>query len=168
MKMNKVLGLGLTIVLSLGCLVGCNKTEEEKIKEDATIIEDVETYELTDKEKELNKTVLNDDMFEITFIKAYEDEYGEIGYEIMITNKTNKTISFYADNTSVGNVMCEPSHYDNTTTPNKTVYTKLAWYIDNELNKSVKSINDLKDVEMTLVIIDENYNTLREITFEIK
>lgn len=31
MKMNKVLGLGLTIVLSLGCLVGCNKTEEEKM-----------------------------------------------------------------------------------------------------------------------------------------
>ena len=150
MKMNKVLGLGLTIILSLGCLVGCNKTEDVEIKEDieikedVTIIEDVETYELTDKEKELNKTVLNDDMFEITFIKAYEDEYGEIGYEIMITNKTNKTISFYANNTSVGNVMCEPSHYDNTTTPNKTVYTKLAWYIDNELNKSVKSINDLK------------------------
>ena len=86
MKMNKVLGLGLTIVLSLGCLVGCNKTEEEKIKEDVTIIEDVETYELTDKEKELNKTVLNDDMFEITFIKAYEDEYGEIGYEAEMEN----------------------------------------------------------------------------------
>lgn len=31
MKMNKILGLGLTIILSLGCLVGCNKTEEEKI-----------------------------------------------------------------------------------------------------------------------------------------
>lgn len=31
MKMNKVLGLGLTIVLSLSCLVGCNKTEEEKM-----------------------------------------------------------------------------------------------------------------------------------------
>ena len=31
MKMNKVLGLGLAIVLSLGCLVGCNKTEEEKM-----------------------------------------------------------------------------------------------------------------------------------------
>ena len=31
MKMNKVLGLGLTIVLSLGCLVGCNKTEEQKM-----------------------------------------------------------------------------------------------------------------------------------------
>ena len=31
MKLNKIVGLGLSLVLSLGCLVGCNKTEEEKM-----------------------------------------------------------------------------------------------------------------------------------------
>ena len=39
MKINKIVGLGLAMVLSLGCLVGCNKTEEEKIMEDIEQIE---------------------------------------------------------------------------------------------------------------------------------
>ena len=167
MKMNKIVGLSLAMMLGFS-VVGCGKVEVTEVTEETEPQIKIETEENNEYEKKLNQTVINDDMFEIIFVKAYEDVlYGEVGYEVKVTNKTDKTISMYTHETSVDGVMCDLGHYENTTTPNKTRFAQFVWYIDDEDNKCVKSLDDLKNVETTLVILDENYNVLKEVTIKM-
>lgn len=111
----------------------------------------------------MNFTICDDEYATVTITgKVYDSVWGA-GYEVKITNKSDKDIyvSVPWDSSSVNGTM-------NDMTLGETVKAGKNATADVYFMDEVASVNDLKDVEGTLQVLDDaTYDTLSEYTFTI-
>lgn len=104
--------------------------------------------------------VLDNKYCKMVITETYEDKaLNEVGFKVMIENKTDKDLSIGAEEVSVNGYMNDPSWAVDVTAGNKA-NSKIIWLTNNDDNSNVKSVDDLKDVKMSISIIDKT-------TFEI-
>lgn len=166
---KKLIGLGLGLMVGLG-MVGCTKDEVvvEKVEEkNPTVVQEVEEEkDNNNSNKEMNAVMMDNEYVKMSIVGMYENEWGDVGYKVQVENKTDKHIFMYIKSASVDGLMNDPMFYVELT-GGKKANENMYWNKDYEENGNVKSIDDLKNIEITVVIHDDNYNTLKEETLKI-
>ncbi|WP_343348547.1 hypothetical protein [Terrisporobacter petrolearius] len=150
--------IAVTIVGSSFLLKSNNNNESNK---DATsTIEDDKSAVNAQQET----VVLDNKYCKMVITKTYEDKtWNEVGFKVTIENKTDKDLLIGAEDVSVNGYMNDPVWAVNVTAGNK-VNSKISWLTNNEDNNNVKSVDDLKNVKMSMSISDNN--TLDTLTKE--
>ena len=119
--------------------------------------------------------LINDDNLKMTITKKYEkgdSKYKEIGYKVTITNKTEDIdLIIGLNNASVDGVMNDPAWATEIPAGKKSNETIMWWVGEgsDEFNSNVKSLDDLKNVEGTITVSNnDTYDTLGEYDINIK
>ena len=91
-------------------LSGTVKKDSEAAEKEEEIDEAVEDDDVQKIEISPAVTVADDDLCTITITEKFKDEWGDIGFVVNITNKSDKDLTFYAPSgkTNVNGTMKEP------------------------------------------------------------
>ena len=91
-------------------LSGTVKKDREAAEKEDEIDEAVEDDDVQSVEISPAVTVADDDLCTITITEKFKDEWGDIGFVVNITNKSDKDLTFYAPSgkTNVNGTMKEP------------------------------------------------------------
>lgn len=91
-------------------LSGTVKKDREAAEKEEEIDEAVEDDDVQKTEISPAVTVADDDLCTITITEKFKDEWGDIGFVVNITNKSDKDLTFYAPSgkTNVNGTMKEP------------------------------------------------------------
>lgn len=86
------------------------KTDRENAEKEEEIDEAVEDDDVQSVEISPAVTVADDDLCTITITEKFKDDWGDIGFVVNITNKSDKDLTFYAPSgkTNVNGTMKEP------------------------------------------------------------
>lgn len=91
-------------------LSGTVKKDRENVEKEEEIDEAVEDDDVQSVEISPAVTVADDDLCTITITEKFKDDWGDIGFVVNITNKSDKDLTFYAPSgkTNVNGTMKEP------------------------------------------------------------
>lgn len=91
-------------------LSGTVKKDREAAEKEEEVEEAVEDGDVQSVEISPAVTVADDDLCTITITEKFKDEWGDIGFVVNITNKSDKDLTFYAPSgkTNVNGTMKEP------------------------------------------------------------
>lgn len=91
-------------------LSGTVKKDREAAEKEEEIDEAVEDDDVQNVEISPTVTVADDDLCTITITEKFKDDWGDIGFVVNITNKSDKDLTFYAPSgkTNVNGTMKEP------------------------------------------------------------
>ncbi len=91
-------------------LSGTVKKDRENAEKEEEIDEAVEDDDVQNVEISPAVTVADDDLCTITITEKFKDDWGDIGFVVNITNKSDKDLTFYAPSgkTNVNGTMKEP------------------------------------------------------------
>lgn len=91
-------------------LSGTVKKDREAAEKEEEIDEAVEDDDVQNVEISPAVTVADDDLCTITITEKFKDDWGDIGFVVNITNKSDKDLTFYAPSgkTNVNGTMKEP------------------------------------------------------------
>ena len=91
-------------------LSGTVKKDRENAEKEEEIDEAVEEDDVQKIEISPAVTVADDDLCTITITEKFKDDWGDIGFVVNITNKSDKDLTFYAPSgkTNVNGTMKEP------------------------------------------------------------
>lgn len=91
-------------------LSGTVKKDREAAEKEDEIDEAVEDDDVQSVEISPAVTVADDDLCTITITEKFKDDWGDIGFVVNITNKSDKDLTFYAPSgkTNVNGTMKEP------------------------------------------------------------
>ena len=91
-------------------LSGTVKKDRENAEKEEEIDEAVEDDDVQSVEISPAVTVADDDLCTITITEKFKDDWGDIGFVVNITNKSDKDLTFYAPSgkTNVNGTMKEP------------------------------------------------------------
>lgn len=168
--MKKLLSIVLCFILCLS-IVGCSSSSSDSNTSSTSSNSTQSDSQSSDSQSKFEEVVLVDnDYASVTLTNKYEDtSMGEFGYEVTVVNKTDdKNLLVAIDSASVDGVMNDPL-WAVDITPGKTDYSKVYWYEENEENKNVKSLDDLKNFEGKIIISDyDSYDTYSEDNFKVE
>lgn len=100
-------------------------------------------------------TIVDDDRFAIKVLGTGTDEYGDAGYQLSITNKTDKNVDVEnAEDFTVGGKAAEYPFLSDYIEAGETVETFLTFSADD-----VSSADELADVSGTIVLYDDDVVT---------
>lgn len=157
---KKLMSLVLVGMLGFG-MIGCSKKEEITVEQVETkVMEEEEKVE----EKQEIDVVIENEYYKITLKEKYQDEVNqEVGYKVEIENKCDRTIGVYVDKVSIGDTMNETFYFYEEVTVGKKCNSDIVWATWME-GQEVKSMEDLKDVQLTIVAydIDTGYDIVEE------
>lgn len=155
---KKVLGLILAGILTLG-MVGCSSSTSEKVDSgSATPTE--EKKEAPAKEKKKEEIVLVDDENIKAIITEKKADALGAGYMISVDNKLDKKIVVQTRDTSVDGTMEDPI-FSLEIMPGKTAKGMMQFM-------NVTELDNLKNVEGKLVVMDENFSEIQSYDLNIK
>ena len=151
--MNKKILTLLSIGIVSISLVACSSEENEKVETgNATQVEE-STEEVSNVESESTEVVLvDDDTIKATVTEKTVDVFGA-GYNITIENKTDKKIIVQTRETSLDGVMEEPI-FSEEITAGKTAKGMIQFM-------NITELENLKNLEGKLVVLDEDYSDLK-------
>lgn len=91
-------------------LAGTVKKDRENAEKEEEIDEAVEDDDVQSIEISPAVTVADDDLCTITITEKFKDDWGDIGFVVNITNKSDKDLTFYAPSgkTNVNGTMKDP------------------------------------------------------------
>lgn len=161
MKLKKQLGIILiTGVLSV-MAVGCSSPGKEKVeKGNATSTEEKKTSEAPPKEEKKEEVVLvDDDTAKISVLEKVNDEIFGPKFKFLIENKSDQKIIVQSRDTSIDGTMEEPV-FSVEVTPGKKANGEMSFI-------NIEDINNLKNLEGKLVILDENFGELQSSNIQI-
>ena len=171
--LKKLLSLMVLLICIIG-LTGCSDTEnsDTNVQGSSTKKEDEKS---DNNEDNMDLELINDDNLKMTITKKYEkgdSTYKEIGYKVTITNKTEDIdLLIGLNNASVDVVMNDPAWATEIPAGKKSNETIMWWVGEgsDEFNSNVKSLDDLKNVEGTITVSNnDTYDTLGEYDINIK
>jgi len=157
---KKILGLIFAGVLSMS-LVACS-TETEKVDSDAGSAAPVEEKKEDVKEAETEKedlVLIDDDLVKVTVTEKIVDAFGA-GYNVTVENKSDKKLIVQTRDTSISGVMEEPI-FSPEVMPGKTSKDMMQFM-------NITKLEELKNLEGKIVVIDENYNDLQSYDMNIE
>lgn len=156
---KKLLGLLLTLILTLG-IVGCSSQESEKVDSgDATPTEKKKDDPVKeDKQEEV--VLIDDELVKIVITEKVNDEIMGKMYKLVIENKSEQKIIVQSRDMSVDGVMQDPI-FSVDIMPEKKANADMIFM-------EVDSLDGLKNVEGRLIIIDENYSDLNSYNINIE
>lgn len=132
-------------------LTGCSSDGSTNNTEDTQ----VKTESKQEEPKEMNKVLVDDEYCTITMTGYYEDTtWSEAGFKVTIVNKSDKNLLIGVENVSVDGTMEDP-FWATTVAAGKESNEKIYWYTNSEDN-NIKSVDDLKNIEMTFNISDDD------------
>ena len=171
--LKKALSFVVSLIFIVG-LTGCTTSEnnDSNIQGSSTKKEDEKS---ANNENNMNLELINDDYITMTITKRYEkgdSAYKEIGYKVTIVNKTeDRDLLIGFNNPSVDGVMNDPA-WATEIPAGKTSNETIMWWVgegSDEFNSNVESLNDLKNVEGTITVSDnDTFDTLGEYDINIK
>lgn len=154
---RKILSLISIGILSIS-LVACSSDDSEKVESgNATEVEQSNEEQITDTETdtetEATEVVLvDDDTIKAVVTEKSADLFGA-GYNITIENKTDKKIIVQTRETSVDGVMEDPI-FSEEITAGKTAKGMMQFM-------NITELENLKNLEGKLVVLDEEYSDLK-------
>ena len=148
-KILTLLSIGIVSI----SLVACSSENGEKVETgNATQVEE-STEEVSNVESESTEVVLvDDDTIKATVTEKTVDVFGA-GYNITIENKTDKKIIVQTRETSIDGVMEDPI-FSEEITSGKTSKGMMQFM-------NITELEDLKNLEGKLVVLDEDYMDLK-------
>ena len=151
--MNKKILTLLSIGIVSISLVACSSEENEKVETgNATQVEE-STEEVSNVESESTEVVLvDDDTIKATVTEKTVDVFGA-GYNVTIENKTDQKIIVQTRETSLDGVMEEPI-FSEEITAGKTAKGMIQFM-------NITELENLKNLEGKLVVLDEDYSDLK-------
>ena len=150
---KKILSLISIGILSIS-LVACSSDDSEKVETgNATQVEQSNGEQASDIESEATEVVLvDDDTIKATVTEKTVDVFGA-GYNVTIENKTDKKIIVQTRETSIDGVMEDPI-FSEEITAGKTSKGMIQFM-------NITELDDLKNLEGKLVVLDEDYMDLK-------
>lgn len=158
MKLNKSIRLMLIGVMAMS-FVACSNPETSKVESGSATPVEEQKDEAEVKQEEV--VLVDDDLAKIVVTEKINDEIFGPSYKVSVENKTDKKIMVQTRDVSIDGVMEDPIFSVEVTAGKKAN--------DNMTFMNIESLEELKNLEGKLVIIDdESYNDLRsyDITIE--
>ena len=152
MKLKKYLGVVLIGTLTV-TMVGCSNLQSEKVESgSATKIE--ENTEASSKEELTQEEIVlvDDDIAKIVVTEKVNDEIFGPTYNFLIENKSDGKFTVQSRDVSVDGIMQEPI-FSVDVMPGKKAKGDMTIM-------DVETLDNLKNLEGKLVIIDENFNEI--------
>ena len=152
--MNKKILTLLSMGILSASLVACSSDDDEKVETgNTTQVEQSSEEQTSDVESEATEVVLvDDDTIKATVTEKTVDVFGA-GYNITIENKTDKKIIVQTRETSIDGVMEDPI-FSEEITSGKTSKGMMQFM-------NITELEDLKNLEGKLVVLDEDYMDLK-------
>ncbi len=157
MKLSKSIRLILMGALAMS-FVACSTPETSKVESgSATPVE-----EQKDEAKEIQEEVVlvDDELAKIVISEKFNDEVFGPSYKVSVENKTDQKIIVQTRDVSIDGVMEEPIFSVEVTAGKKAN--------DNMTFMNVEGLDNLKNLEGKLVIIDENFSDIRSYDMTIE
>lgn len=157
MKLSKSIRLILMGALAMS-FVACSTPETSKVESgSATPVE-----EQKDEAKEIQEEVVlvDDELAKIVVTEKFNDEIFGPSYKVSVENKTDKKIIVQTRDVSIDGVMEEPIFSIEVTAGKKAN--------DNMTFMNIEGLDNLKNLEGKLVIIDENFNDIKSYDMTIE
>ena len=164
-KVLKWLGIGFVVFIVLGMFAG--EEETESVSNDTTNVTVVEEQEEMAPQQE-TIVLVDNEYCTISITEKYEDAmWNEVGFKLLIENKTDVPLLIGIENVSVDGFMNDPFWADSVTPGNKAV-SSMSWIVGADSNPNVKSTEDLKNINMTFNISnDETWDRLADVNVTI-
>ena len=154
MKLNKSIRLMLIGVVAMS-FVACSDPETSKVESgSATPVEEQkdETKDVLEVKQE-EVVLVDDELAKIVVTEKFNDEIFGPSYKVSVENKTDKKIIVQTRDVSIDGVMEEPIFSIEVTACKKAN--------DNMTFMNIEGLDNLKNLEGKLVIIDENFNDIK-------
>ena len=157
---KKLIGIGVCGVIVGGLLFGCDSSTEENVVEDNATKQE-QQVEKQEQPKYEGEVVIDNEFIKMTILGESEGMFG-YGYEVLIENKTDKSLLIGYNDVSVDGMMNDP-FWATEVTAGKKVKSTIEWS-----DESITSMADLKNIEGIIHISDEEtWDTLAEVELNL-
>ena len=169
MSLKKLIAMGLvtTSIFVVGCSSDTKTESVENSKVETTEKTNEQAQQDETKEESMNLVLVDNDVVKMTITGKYEDEtFGQVGYNFIVENKTDKTIQVATDNISCDGIMQDDNNmFVWSIQPNKKSVSKGYFFIG---NNGIEGIENLKNIEADIYVADEEtYDRLSEFNIKI-
>lgn len=160
MKLNKSIRLMLIGVMAMS-FVACSTPETSKVESgSATPVEEKKENESAEEVVQEELVLVDDELAKIVVTEKFNDEIFGPSYKVSVENKTDKKIIVQTRDISIDGVMEEPIFSIEVTAGKKAN--------DNMTFMNIEGLDNLKNLEGKLVIIDENFNDIKSYDMTIE
>ena len=156
MKFKKYVGVTLIGILTVA-MVGCSTPKSENVEgASATKIEEGKETSTTEKSTNVEGStkeeivLVDDDIAKIVLTEKVNDEIFGPTYNFLIENKSDAKIIVQSRDTSIDGVMQEPI-FSVEVMPDKKATGEMTFM-------DIETLDDLKNLEGKLVVLNENYS----------
>lgn len=157
--MKKIIALFITIIMIIS-MVSCGEVVETPVDGVVSQIEETTTEDSTVDFLTINEPVViveNDDIvFTVKSVK-YDATWGTYSLKVFIENKTNKTLMFSWEDTSVNGYMCDP-FWASEVAGGKKENTEISWFISTFEENDIDYQN-ISNIEFCLKVYHMNEET---------
>lgn len=157
MKLNKSIRLMLIGVMAMS-FVACSSPETSKVESGSATPVEEQKDEAEVKQEEV--VLVDDELAKIVVTEKFNDEIFGPSYKVSVENKTDKKIIVQTRDISIDGVMEEPIFSIEVTAGKKAN--------DNMTFMNIEGLDNLKNLEGKLVIIDENFNDIKSYDMTIE
>lgn len=157
MKLNKSIRLMLIGVMAMS-FVACSSPETSKVESGSATLVEEQKDEAEVKQEEV--VLVDDELAKIVVTEKFNDEIFGPSYKVSVENKTDKKIIVQTRDISIDGVMEEPIFSIEVTAGKKAN--------DNMTFMNIEGLDNLKNLEGKLVIIDENFNDIKSYDMTIE
>lgn len=160
MKLNKSIRLILIGVVAMS-FVACSDPETSKVEGgSATPVEEKKENESAEEVVQEELVLVDDELAKIVISEKFNDEVFGPSYKVSVENKTDQKIIVQTRDVSIDGVMEEPIFSVEVTAGKKAN--------NNMTFMNIESLEELKNLEGKLVIIDENFSDIRSYDMTIE
>ena len=157
MKLNKSIRLMLIGVMAMS-FVACSSPETSKVESGSATPVEEQKDEAEVKQEAV--VLVDDELAKIVVTEKFNDEIFGPSYKVSVENKTDKKIIVQTRDISIDGVMEEPIFSIEVTAGKKAN--------DNMTFMNIEGLDNLKNLEGKLVIIDENFNDIKSYDMTIE
>ena len=152
MKFKKYTTVALAGLLTVA-MVGCSDSGSENVESgNATKIEESKETSNTEESAKEEIVLVDDDIIKIVVTEKVNDEIFGATYNFLIENKSDSKFIVQSRDTSVDGVMQDPI-FSVDVMPKKKANGNMTFM-------DIENLDQLKNLEGKLVVIDENFNTI--------
>lgn len=138
--------------------VACSSPETSKVESGSATPVEEQKDEAEVKQEEV--VLVDDELAKIVVTEKFNDEIFGPSYKVSVENKTDKKIIVQTRDISIDGVMEEPIFSIEVTAGKKAN--------DNMTFMNIEGLDNLKNLEGKLVIIDENFNDIKSYDMTIE
>lgn len=138
--------------------VACSSPETSKVESGSATPVEEQKDEAEVKQEEV--VLVDDELAKIVVTEKFNDEIFGPSYKVSVENKTDKKIIVQTRDISIDGVMEEPIFSIEVTAGKKAN--------DNMTFMNIEGLDNLKNLEGELVIIDENFNDIKSYDMTIE